>query len=233
MNVSTDLSASGYTPQRQVVLSVKVIYNMCVRMPTARLLEESSRLVGISNLAFARRWDEIPLPPAFKSKLYLGGLPVINKILGFNDISYLTDKTGPNIGAVLCLTQGFENHYNGYIYRAVTPEDWRKQGVEFLQLETPDHGAVSLTDIERGILFINKHLVRGNNVFVHCQAGMSRSATLVVSYLLTFFREDFPTLEIAFKHIQSHRPQVWIEPPQVQSVDKYLNTIRANELLTL
>lgn len=41
---------------------------------------------------------------------------------------------------------------------------------------------------ERGIAFIEKNLMRNENVLVHCYAGVSRSVTIVAAYLIKKYK---------------------------------------------
>lgn len=64
--------------------------------------------------------------------------------------------------------------------------------------------------------FITKHLetlhialISGDNVYVHCHAGMSRSVTFVLAYLMEY--HDY-TLEEAYDHVREHRPCICPNP---------------------
>lgn len=55
--------------------------------------------------------------------------------------------------------------------------------------------------------FIKKAIEEGKNVLVHCFAGVSRSATIVIAYLMRFHKMEYNT---ALSHVKSRRP--WINP---------------------
>ncbi|XP_071453688.1 phosphatidylglycerophosphatase and protein-tyrosine phosphatase 1 [Hetaerina americana] len=64
-------------------------------------------------------------------------------------------------------------------------EDWKKHGVEFLQLSTTDIFETPCQEkLVKGVTFINKFRKIGGSVYVHCKAGRTRSATLVGCYLM-------------------------------------------------
>ncbi|XP_068082576.1 phosphatidylglycerophosphatase and protein-tyrosine phosphatase 1 isoform X2 [Anabrus simplex] len=66
-------------------------------------------------------------------------------------------------------------------------EDWKKNGVEFLQLTTTDiFEAPCQEKLKQGVAFINKFDGTGGSVYVHCKAGRTRSATLVGCYLMMY-----------------------------------------------
>ena len=53
--------------------------------------------------------------------------------------------------------------------------------------------------------FILRNITAGKNVLIHCRAGISRSATLVIAYLMARF--DMP-LRFAFAYVRARRPQI-------------------------
>jgi predicted protein tyrosine phosphatase len=53
--------------------------------------------------------------------------------------------------------------------------------------------------------FIHECIDRGENVLVHCVAGKSRSATVVIYYLMKRFGMSF---DEAYRHVQSVRPVI-------------------------
>lgn len=66
-----------------------------------------------------------------------------------------------------------------------TGADWKKAGVEFLQLSTTDiFEAPCQEKLKNGVEFIAKIKQDGGSVYVHCKAGRTRSATLVGCYLM-------------------------------------------------
>jgi predicted protein tyrosine phosphatase len=53
--------------------------------------------------------------------------------------------------------------------------------------------------------FIDKHRSKNKGVLVHCQAGISRSAAVVIGYLMNVRKIPF---EDAFKYTRRRRPQI-------------------------
>jgi len=51
--------------------------------------------------------------------------------------------------------------------------------------------------------FIHEHRVKGENVLVHCRVGKSRSATIVIGYLMHSQKMDFQTAFQFVKEIRS------------------------------
>lgn len=56
--------------------------------------------------------------------------------------------------------------------------------------------------------FISRHLRAGRNVLVHCHAGISRSVTLCIHYMVS--KRGFQTPALALKHIR--RVRSWANP---------------------
>jgi hypothetical protein len=70
-------------------------------------------------------------------------------------------------------------------------------------IDVEDVNFIHLSLIAAGLRFINKHLLKGDRVLVHCNAGKSRSATLALMYLRTIgeMPSAFRTSEKVFKSL--------------------------------
>lgn len=66
--------------------------------------------------------------------------------------------------------------------------------------------------------------MRGAPVLIHCTAGISRSATIMTSYLM---RKKHMTFEDAYDLVQSRRPIVSVNPGFRQQLLKYEKELRA------
>ena len=70
--------------------------------------------------------------------------------------------------------------------------------ISYLNLDFLDGDEIA-QQICHSLPFIHHHLESGNNVLVHCHAGISRSATIIASYILLYvptFLQTLPQLEI-------------------------------------
>ena len=92
---------------------------------------------------------------------------------------------------------------------------YRSNNIDFLFLrlnDLPKENIRKYFDISYD--FINKHISKGNNVLVHCWAGVSRSTTLVLNYLMRkYYLENIMNkcrsecvLVYFLKYCQSKRP---------------------------
>ncbi|HVT79327.1 MAG TPA: dual specificity protein phosphatase [Phycisphaerae bacterium] len=74
----------------------------------------------------------------------------------------------PDVRAVLCVTPSRDDF-----------------SVEFYQWRPAPTGAVpTMAWVREQVEFIDEHMKADHGVFVHCDAGMDRSATVVVAYLM-------------------------------------------------
>ncbi|KAI9910815.1 hypothetical protein PsorP6_010485 [Peronosclerospora sorghi] len=76
----------------------------------------------------------------------------------------------------------------------------------YLQLAVVDQSGVQISDVfDQACDFIHTALAAGGHVLVHCFLGRSRSATIVLAYLIS--RHNVP-LDRALAHLRRVRPQV-------------------------
>jgi len=98
-----------------------------------------------------------------------------------NDINFIRSK---NIRAVITLekTPKPENIVDYY----------RNNNIDFMYIpinDSPDENIYQYFDST--FEFIKKHIDRGENVLVHCAAGISRSSTIIIHYIIrNFFQNE-------------------------------------------
>jgi len=119
-------------------------------------------------------------PDKIRDKLFISGYDGASdaKILRQYGISHILDATG--------MQQLFPQDF---VYHMVTWDD------------SPDQEV--LTQLPSCIEFIEKSMREGTGVLVHCAAGISRSATVVCSYLM---KTDNLTFEKALEIVKIGRP---------------------------
>jgi len=73
-------------------------------------------------------------------------------------------------------------------------------------IEPDENGEVQAILLDALAVIINKRLKNGDNVLVHCSAGIERSPLVIAWYLVRYKKE--PTIKDAYKLIQDLRPMV-------------------------
>jgi predicted protein tyrosine phosphatase len=89
----------------------------------------------------------------------------------------------------------------------------REHGITLLHLPTEDTRAVRLEMLRDGVRWVTKHLERGHKVYIHCEHGVGRSATLALCVLVA--QGDSP-LE-ALTRAKGARWQVSPSPEQLEA----------------
>ncbi|CAK74625.1 unnamed protein product (macronuclear) [Paramecium tetraurelia] len=108
------------------------------------------------------------------------------------------------IGAILTTMSSQEYIYDGNISSMFI----RVDDADFVNLSQYFQQAIDFIDQNR--LF--------TNVLVHCYAGISRSATIVIAYLMKSYKM---TLDEAFKYVQQLRPIINPNPGFMKQLQQY------------
>ena len=67
---------------------------------------------------------------------------------------------------------------------------YTKNNIDYLFLYLPDLPSEDITKyFDISYAFIDKHVKKGENVLIHCMAGISRSSTLILNYLIRKYYE--------------------------------------------
>jgi hypothetical protein len=135
-----------------------------------------------------------------KGRLYLGN---------YDQAKIKEDLKNLNITHVLACGAGLECHFpNDFIYLQFDLEDIEEE------------------DIKRYFPTAIEFIEKGHCVFVHCHAGISRSASIVIAYLMTKFKYNF---EEAYNFLKLKRPCVFPHSKFRQDLKLYEKEIFHNE----
>ncbi|KAM9728460.1 dual specificity protein phosphatase 10 isoform 1-T2 [Menidia menidia] len=96
----------------------------------------------------------------------------------------------------------------GYVVNVTThlPLYHVSSGLRYKRLPATDNSKQNLRQyFEEVFEFIEEAYQSGQGVLVHCQAGVSRSATIVIAYLM---KHTLMTMTDAYKYVRSRRPVV-------------------------
>ncbi|MEQ2306811.1 hypothetical protein AMECASPLE_012047 [Ameca splendens] len=96
----------------------------------------------------------------------------------------------------------------GYVVNVTThlPLYHTNSGLRYKRLPATDNSKQNLRQyFEEVFEFIEEAYQSGQGVLVHCQAGVSRSATVVIAYLM---KHTLMTMTDAYKYVRSRRPVV-------------------------
>ncbi|MDY7226130.1 protein-tyrosine phosphatase family protein [Hyalangium rubrum] len=99
----------------------------------------------------------------------------------------------------------------------------REHGITFLHLPTVDLRAINEEMLEDGVRWVSEHLELGHKVYIHCEHGVGRSATLALCVLVA--QGDSP-LE-ALERAKTARWQVAPSPEQLEAFMQWSEGWRA------
>jgi len=103
-----------------------------------------------------------------------------------------------------------------------------------MRFSVPDYQAPSQEELDRTVRFIQSHISEGRTVYVHCNAGRGRSATVVAAYLIAAESKWNSASEV-IHHMRSIRPTVsfglldWPFRGQARAVVTYFNRLRSGK----
>jgi len=152
------------------------------------------------------------ITPIYEGSLYLSGAPPI------------TEENLHNLGItmVICALTSYEETLLGFTY----PEDIRVTYIRAGDLET-----VHLhLWFETAARVINEELAKGGKCLVHCAAGVSRSVSLILAYLIKCRSMNLPD---AFRFVREKRTIVRPNRGFVQQLLEFEKKCGANQSSSL
>lgn len=171
--------------------------------------------------------------------LFLGKLPT-------QDESKFIKEKIPNLGLVVSVVEDFE--MNGKVlsfnFGIQSPSDWQEMGVRHHQLLAKDYTAdMTIEDTIKTLKLMHETIEKGESVYIHCKAGRSRSATVVLLYCIFFGIKDFlePQADIEdasdanideavvdkiYQYIRSKRSQVDLHHYNFQKIQQVITADR-------
>jgi hypothetical protein len=111
------------------------------------------------------------------SKIILGVIP--NQLNGQGE-RLVKEK---NVGVVLSINELWERDPHG-LSIPHTEKKWNELNVAFRKLDVNDHALLTLKQLDETVSVIKAGIDEGKSVYVHCMAGIGRSAMAVAAYLI-------------------------------------------------
>lgn len=113
------------------------------------------------------------------------------------------------IGAVVNLRAEFDDAQAG-----LAPD-------HYLYLPTVDDQSPSPEQLQQGIIFITEQIEKGRGVYVHCNAGASRSPTMAAAYLVS----TGVSPNESWDYIRKVRPFILPKKEQVEIVERFAQDV--------
>ena len=129
--------------------------------------------------------SEYTAPFQILPHLYLGCRKVASCLASLKD---------NRIRRILNVTSSVPNQFkdlDGFIYKQIAVED--------------SHEVDMIKHLPEAFCFIEEAKNRGEKVLVHCHAGMSRSVTVIIAYLMKYYHY---TLDGAFDHVKQQKQNI-------------------------
>ena len=112
--------------------------------------------------------------------LYLGAIPMES----MDHKSHLALDL--KVEAVLSILEDYEFRCITLSGRPVQPDEWKREDMDHLQLNSFDFYPPSFEILDQGADWINSYLIKGKKVYCHCKAGVGRSASVVIAYFMKY-----------------------------------------------
>jgi len=92
----------------------------------------------------------------------------------------------------------------------------RRDGYDILQIPISNYGETGLRScLDKCFNFIEEARKNAKNILVHCHAGVNRSATVVVAYLMASQKWDLKT---AYSYVKERRKIIELDPKYFQQL---------------
>lgn len=107
--------------------------------------------------------------------------------------------------------------------------DDRKSGIQvdhYCWLPTIDGTPSTVEQLAKGSQFIHEQVEANHAVYIHCAAGLGRSPTQVIAYLMTCGMTD----QQAIDFVENRRPFIVLSPSQIRRLKEFGAYIEANNI---
>nr|CDS34536.1 protein tyrosine phosphatase mitochondrial [Hymenolepis microstoma] len=148
-------------------------------------------------------------------KIVLGGLPMLP--------DFDSTRTKENITHVISMIEPHE--VKGFV---LGPSEAAFRGLKYINLPVQDFvGVPSIEQVDAGLSFIDSCRGTDTSVYIHCKAGRTRSAYIVVCYFMHAFDLN---MEKAIEHVRNLRPSIKFNQDQMQGLQDYFDHLSEQKL---
>lgn len=161
-------------------------------------------------------------------QLYLSRIPLKDEAETFYG-------SHPNLGAVVSVIEDFELADKSFFPLNIqSPKDWKALGVSHFQIPVKDN---TQHEIDFPLLLLanvleNMHVLieSGKDILVHCRAGKSRSATVVMAYLKLYGNKENgitpnSSSDEIYDFLKTKRKQISLNAAHFKVIDDLLKAI--------
>ena len=148
--------------------------------------------------------------------LYLGAVPLREA-----HNKQLLDKL--KIQVVLSINEDYELKCPTLFGVPTSSTYWHQNKVSHLVLPSPDFVPPNLKLLDRAADYLDLQLSNRRPVYVHCKAGVGRSASAVMAYFIKYKRMSVPEAHAALKRARRH--VFGASSPNYRNMEKYSESL--------
>ena len=100
--------------------------------------------------------------------------------------------------------------------------EYAKYGIEQLRIPTTDFTHPQLSDLEKAVEFVQRHVEKDEKVYIHCKAGRARSATVALCWLMKYRGMSADEAQAVLLRARPHTNPRIAERPVVEAFAKKL-----------
>lgn len=142
--------------------------------------------------------------------LYLGGLPLKNK-------GHLEQIKALGVTGIISVVEGFELE-DGWWHQPAKPSDWQREGIAVKHIPAVDFLPLTRQEFKEGLEALHEMLTHEEIVYLHCKAGVGRSASIAVAYIM---QQQNLSLEDAIAYVKKYRPHINLNEAQKRAIADY------------
>ncbi|KAM7540538.1 hypothetical protein Aperf_G00000029695 [Anoplocephala perfoliata] len=195
-------------------LLVLILHRCPVALMTSTFIKEFKFYVSLAygslicSLGLRNWYDRI------SDRIVLGALPILPK--------FDSTRAKERITHVVSMVEPHEN--KAFV---LGPNEAVARGLNYINLPVEDFVGVPTNDqVDEGMKFIDSCRLPGDSVYVHCKAGRTRSAYIVVCY---FMRSYSLSVEEAIALVKNCRPHIVFNPNQLRGLHSYYHRLHGKQ----